>query len=56
MNIIWKTVILFTAATIGIGSRYIFKKDDTIIEEVAEDIVCKKTGICVDFTPESKEK
>lgn len=41
---------------IGIGSYHYFKlPQDNIVEEIAEEIIKKETGIDVDLSPESKE-
>lgn len=40
---------------------YIYEKtgieipEDNPVEEIAEDVLCDKTGICQDFTPDSPE-
>lgn len=49
-------IILGVSIVIGIGSRFIFKKKDHPIEEIAEKIIKEQTGIDVDFTPENGEK
>lgn len=48
-------VLLTAVALIGIGSKYVFNKDDNPVEEEAERIIKDKTGIDIDFTPNSKE-
>lgn len=42
---------------IGVGSYHYFKMpQDNIVEEIAEEVIKKETGIDVDLSPESKEE
>lgn len=55
---VWIPMALMLAGT---GLFFVVKhkmklKDDSVIEEVLEDTIHKKTGIEVDLTPESPEK
>lgn len=49
-------IIVSAAVVVGVASRFIFKKSDNIVEEVAEKIIKAKTGIDVDLSPDTKEK
>ena len=55
MDMIWKIVIISAATVIGVGAKYVFHKDDSVVEEVAEDVIKSQTGSHVDLTPDSKE-
>lgn len=46
-------IIVGVAVIVGTASRYIFKRSDNIVEEVAEQVIKKQTGIDVDLSPES---
>lgn len=48
-------IILAIIAAVGFGASRIAKKEDSAIEEIAEDIIENHTGIDVDFTPGSDE-
>jgi len=50
------TVIVGASIIVGVSSRFIFKKGDHPIEELAEEIVKHKTGIDVDFSPGTPEE
>lgn len=53
------TVVVITivlALLVGASANKFFKKDDSIPEEIAEDVIKSQTGLDIDFTPESKEK
>jgi hypothetical protein len=55
-NILWKAFIVAAALVIGLGSTYIFKmKQDNVIEEMAEQVICEETNIDLDMTPTTKE-
>ena len=51
----WGAIIIAGAIIVGVGSKYVFKKDDHPIEELAERILKEQTGIDIDFTPLTKE-
>ena len=52
-----KLLILAGAVLAGLGSVYVFKmKPDNPIEETAEEVIKKESGIDVDLTPDSPEK
>lgn len=55
MDMVWKIVIIGAATIIGVGAKYVFHKDDSVVEEVAEDVIASQTSNKVDLTPESKE-
>ena len=48
-------LIVAACIAIGVGAQYIFKADDTMIEEIAEDILETKLGIEIDFSWDSPE-
>jgi len=49
-------IIIVTLAVIGgIASRFIFKKSDNVVEEIAEDIIKRQTGKDVDLSPDTPE-
>jgi len=47
--------IVCISLIIGFGSRYIFKKDDNKVEELAEEIIFQETGYYIDLTPLTPE-
>jgi len=49
-------IVVGAAVVVGVASRFIFKKTDNVVEEVAEKIIKDKTGIDVDLSPDTKEK
>ncbi len=50
-------IIIVAAAVIaGVASRFIFKKSDNVIEEIAENIIKSKTGYDVDLSPDTPDK
>lgn len=51
MSLIIKIGILVTACVVGIGAKYMFKKDDSFVEQMAEKVVKQHTGEDIDFTP-----
>lgn len=53
---IFGAIIIGLSIIVGLGSRFIFKKDDHPIEELAEQVLKDQTGIDIDFTPLSKEE
>lgn len=51
-------ILVIAALVIGAASVFIVKKDDGVVEEVAENVIEKELGLaegCVDLTPNSKE-
>lgn len=44
------------AIVVGVASRFIFKKSDNIVEEVAEKVIKEKTGYDIDLSPDTPEK
>lgn len=54
----WIAISLcIVAAAVGIGSKYIFSgQEDNPIEEAAEELIKKQTGLDVDLSPSSPEK
>jgi hypothetical protein len=49
-------IIVTVAVLAGIASRFVFKKSDNIVEEIAEHIIKNKTGHDVDLSPDTPEK
>jgi len=52
-------VIIIVAIVVGVGSVFVLKKEDNVIEEVSESIAEKQLGLpdgSLDFTPGSPEK
>ena len=49
-------IVLGISIVIGSVAHIIFKKKDSVVEQVAERIIKEQTGIDIDFTPEEKEK
>jgi len=48
-------VIVGVAVIAGVASRFIFKKSDNIVEEIAEKVIKDKTGYDVDLSPDTPE-
>jgi len=50
--------IILVIATIvtGIASRFIFKKTDNPVEEIAEEIIENETGYSIDLSPDTPDK
>ena len=49
-------IIVVAAAVIcGIASRFIFKKSDNVVEEIAEKVIKDKTGYDIDLSPDTPE-
>ena len=48
-------VLVGLAVIIGVGSRFVFKKSDNIIEEMAEKVIKDRTGFDIDLSPDTKE-
>lgn len=57
LGIVWKMIIVVSAIVIGVGSRFVWKrlKHDNPIEEIAEEVIRKETGLDIDLTPTSPE-
>ena len=49
-------IVVGVSIIVGIGARFIFKKKDHPVEQIAEKILKDQTGIDIDFTPEEKPK
>jgi len=47
--------IVVLAAGVGIGSRFVLKRPDNKIEEIAEEVIYMKTGIDVDLSPDTPD-
>ncbi len=58
LDIMWKIAVVVGALVVGIGSRFVWKKlkNDNPIEEIAEEVIKKQTGLDIDLTPCSPEK
>ena len=51
-----KAALVAGSVIVGLGSVYLLKmKPDNPIEEVAEDIIKKETGVNIDLTPFTDE-
>lgn len=51
-------IIIAVALALGIGSSFVFKKDDSLIEEISESVIEEQLGIppgSLDLTPNSPE-
>jgi len=48
-------IIVGIAGAIGIGSRFVFKKTDNIVEEAAEVVIKEITDVEVDLSPLTPE-
>jgi len=48
-------IIVSAAVVVGVASRFIFKKSDNVVEEIAEKIIKDKTGYDVDLSPDTQE-
>jgi len=56
MILTWVGIVtVVSAIAIGIGSRFVLKKSDNIIEEIAEDIIDARTGVEVDLSPDTPD-
>lgn len=53
----WKSVgiIVLILAACGIASRFVFKKTDNIVEEMAERAIKEKTGYDIDLSPDTPD-
>lgn len=48
-------VLVGVAVLAGIGSRFLFKKTDSIVEEIAEQVIEKETGVDIDLSPDTED-
>lgn len=57
MEFSWLHAAILAGATIiGVGSTYFFKMSpDNPVEQIAEEVIKKETGVSVDLSPELKE-
>lgn len=57
ISLLVKSALVATAIAAFAISHYVFKaKDDSPIEEMAEEIIEQNSNVKMDLTPESKEK
>jgi len=49
-------IVVASAVVVGVASRFLFKKSDNIVEEVAEKVIKEKTGYDIDLSPDTPEK
>ena len=49
-------IILLAAILVGAGAHFISKKNDSPIEQLAEQVIQNQSGIDVDFSKDSKKK
>lgn len=47
--------MIATAIIAGVASRFVFKKSDNVVEEIAEEIIKEKTGYDIDLSPDTQE-
>lgn len=43
------------AALLGFGAKFFTKTEDSVVEEIAEEIIEQHTGLDVDLSPDSPE-
>jgi len=58
MPIVFFLKLLLLVAAIGsvfVGKKILHLKDDNLVEEVVEEVIKNKSGIDIDFTPNSPE-
>ena len=51
-------IIIAVALALGVGSAFVFKKDDGFVEELSEGVIEEQLGIpagSLDLTPSSSE-
>lgn len=51
-------ILVVVALVVGLGSIFVVKEDDQVIEEVSESVLEKQLGLpegSIDLTPDSKE-
>ena len=49
-------IVVASAVVVGVASRFLFKKSDNVVEEIAEKVIKEKTGYDVDLSPDTPEK
>ena len=55
INLIWKTSLVAAALAAAGIAHYVFKaKDDNPVEQLAEKVIEKETGLEIDLTPNNK--
>ena len=54
-NGMWPIVIVVVALTLGIGSKFMFKKPDNPIEQASEAVL-RSQGIDIDFSAAQKSE
>jgi len=47
--------VVLAVGLVGATARFLFKKSDNPVEEIAEKIIEKKTGYKVDLSPDTKD-
>ncbi len=54
IHLIWKGAIVAAALAAAGIAHYVFKaKDDNSVEQLAEKVIEKETGLAIDLTPET---
>jgi len=54
---VWSIVLIVGSIVVGVSSTIVFKlKQDNKIEELAEAVIERETGIDIDLSPGSEEK
>lgn len=48
-------IIVGVSVLLGMGSRFVFKKSDNVVEEYAEKVIKEKTGYDVDLSPDNTD-
>lgn len=57
IEILIPALIVMTAVGAALGFKYwVSAPDDNAVEEIAEEVIKKETGVDVDLTPNSPEK
>lgn len=55
INLIWKSAFVAAALAAAGIAHYVFKaKDDNPVEQLAEKVIEKETGLVIDLTPDKK--
>ena len=55
MNFIILGIAIVLAGLGGITARFIFKKTDNVVEEMAEKFIERKIGIDIDLSPDTPD-
>jgi len=55
MTLVITIALVAAAVIVGIGSSFLFKKQDNVVEEYCEEVIKEETGVDVDLTPGSPE-